>query len=239
MRILLALGVLLLLGAAAAWAQSPSPQPGWSAAATAQEERMAIEGAANPLDAPLLAGGTADDTILQSEVLWYAVDAAPGQQVAVTVEVVGRPDGGTGAGGTVSATLTDPQRQPLAEAAEPFDGTADVVLVLPASEIPLIDGDRPLLSVSLRTAAGTPDGPGTGYRLRLAVRVSGAASVLPTEEPPGAAADAAREEPAVVVTAAPVPEPGDPDVVADVLPFALVALAVGGVAGFELSRRGR
>ena len=234
---LFALALLLLL-TASAQAQSPSPDPQPSDPPAVQEERAPIEGAANPLDAPLLTGGTADDTILQSEVLWYAVDADPGQQVTVAVEVVGRPDGATGEGTAIAATLTDPQRQPLVEAAEPFDGTADARLQLPATEIPLIDADRPLLSVSLRAPSGTADRSGTGYRLRLSVEVSGEAAALPTADPAGGVASPAPDQPDVVVTAAPVPEPAAPDVVGDVLPFALVALAVGGVAGFELSRRG-
>jgi hypothetical protein len=229
----LVLALLLSLGVVPVGAQSPAPQ----------EERSAVVGAANPLDAPVLTGGAADDTIVESEVLWYAVDAAPGQQVTATVELLGRPDGGAVAGATVTAVLTDPQRQPLVQADAPFDGFADVRLELPTAQIPPTGSARPLLSVSLqavdRSGGAEPDGIGGGHRLRLAVEVSGDPSALPAEQVEDAGAAAVPDEPAVVVTAAPVPQPGAPDIVADVLPFALMALAVGGVAGFELNRRGR
>lgn len=234
---LLALCAPLLLGVLTATAPASAQPP----SGPVQEEVPSTTGAANPLDAPLLQAGTVVDTILQSEVLWYAVDAAPGQAVEATVQIVGRPDGPSADDTILAASLTDPQRQPLVEDEVDFDGQADASVALTAVTIPAVGGDQPLLSVALRSQEGAASLEGTGYRLQLTVAVQG--DPLPPAEtaPPVTAApdEGPASEPAPAVTSPPAPPPGAPDVVGDVLPFALVALAVGGFAGFELSRRGR
>ncbi|CAN5246541.1 hypothetical protein BH23ACT9_BH23ACT9_10620 [soil metagenome] len=206
-------------------------------AAAAVEEVIEVPGAANPLDAPLLGSGAVVDTILQSETLWYAVDAAPGQEVQVTVVLLGRPDGPQADDTALTATFTDPQRQPLQEGEASFDGRTDSRVELAAAAIPAVSGDRPLLSVSLASAAGLDSLEGTGYRLQLTVLVEG--TPLPAVEAADTDGAADPDEiPPPAVTAPPVVPPAGPDLVGDLAPFALIALAVGGVAGFELSRRG-
>lgn len=247
------------LGLVGATASAQTPAPGQSAtdtptgetsAATATpepsdatdvpvpaEEVPSVTGAANPVDAPLLGSGTVVDTILQSETLWYAVDAAPGQRVGATVLVVGRPDGPEADDTVLEVTVTDPQRQPLDVAETAFTGQADGIVELPTAEIPAIGGDQPLLSVSLHARAGAQSLQGTGYRLQLTVVIDGVA-MAPAETAPPVTQMPAEPQPEVTVTSAPAPPPGPPNVVGDLLPFALISLAVGGFAGFELSRRG-
>lgn len=201
------------------------------------EEVSSVIGAANPVDAPLLGAGTVVDTILQSETLWYAVDAAPGQRVGATILVLGRPDGPEADDTFLAVTVTDPQRQPLDGGDVEFSGQEDGLIELPTVEIPAIGGDQPLLSVALLSTAGATSLQGTGYRLQLTV-VIGGDPLPPAETAPPVTDSAPEPEPEVTITSEPTPPPGDPDVVSDLLPFALVSLAVGGFAGFELSRRG-
>lgn len=225
-----AVAVTAWCGATAAAGDAAPPTPA--------AEQPGVEGAANPADAPLLAPGSYADTILQPETLWYAVDAAAGQRVGATVIVRGRPDGPTSDTTAVEVTVTDPQRQPLATRSAPFTGAADAVVELPSQPLPdlvVADDARPLLGVTLRSSDATIPLADTGYRLELAVVVEGTAVAV--DPPPPPAGDPAVPEPAPTVTAAPAPPPAAPAVARDVAPFALVALAVGGVAGFELSRR--
>lgn len=207
----------------------PSPQP--------SQELPSIEGAPNPLDAPLLNAGGAVDTILQSETLWYAIDALPGQRAGATVIIVGRPDGPSSEDTYLEATLTDPQRQPVTQADVEFTGQEDAIVELPAEQVPPVGGERPLLSVAVRSPTGQTDLEGDAYRLQIAVAVTGTAvpvqsTPAPTQDSPGP------PDPAPTVTTAPPPPPGPAQPARDLVPIALVALAVVGFAGFELSRRG-
>lgn len=256
--------VLLLtswvLGASTAFAQAPTtpaPAPSSGAAtlaptesapaasdpatadpgAAVTEEFASVEGAANPLDAPLLMPGTVVDTILQTEILYYAIDALPGQRVAATVTILGRPDGPQDPGAMLEVILTDAQRQPLNTRTTPFVGNTDALIELPGASLPVgVVGEAPLLSVSLPDGSGAAALAGTGYRLQLSIVVDGTAAAPPTAEPSEEATEA--PQPDVTVTEGPTLPPGPADPVADLAPVALIALAVGGVAGFELSRRG-
>lgn len=220
-----------------AWAQSPppgqdppSPQP--------SQELPSVEGAANPLDAPLVGAGSAVDTILQSETLWYAVDAQPGQRVGATVLVVGRPTGPASEDTSLEVTLTDPQRQPITEAEAEFTGQEEAVAELPAEEIPPVGGDRPLLSVGLRSRTGQADLQSEAYRLQFAIVIDGSPLPVDPPTPEGTESAPGSPAPAPTVTAVPPPAPRPAQPVRDLVPIALVALAIGGFAGFELSRRG-
>lgn len=225
--VLLAVASLTLL-ATGVGAQTPQPS----------QELPSVEGAANPLDAPLVAAGSVVDTILQSETLWYAVDAGPGQRVGVAVTVVGRPDGPEAEDTLVEVSLTDPQRQPVAQAEVEFNGQEEATADVPAQEILPVGGEHPLVSVGLRSPSGQTDLEGVGYRVQLTVTVAG--TPLPSPNPaagtPGG--PAATPGPAPTVTAPPLPPPGEPQPIRDLAPIALVALALGGFAGFEFSRRG-
>ncbi len=226
------------VGTVAAGAQTAAPSAPSVPATPSTQEVPSVTGAANPAEAPVVPAGSVVDTVLLTEVLWYAVDAAPGQRVGATVVVVGRPDGPTSEAAAVEVTLTDPQRQPLQSREVGFTGTADGVVEMPTAEIPAVGGERPLLSVALRSDDGEDPLAGTGYRLQLTVVVEGNPAPVEVETAAATPGGAAPPAPDVTVTAAPVPPPGDPDGVRDLAPGALVALALGGVAGVELSRRG-
>ncbi|MGI9018603.1 MAG: hypothetical protein ACR2HR_16120 [Euzebya sp.] len=237
MRRLAVAGLLVLIIAAvlapvvaAQTPTAPNPAP--------TVELPSIEGAANPLDAPLVGVGSFVDTILQTETLWYALDAQPGQRVGATVGVIGRPGDPVAADTFLEVTVTDQQRQPLEDADSEFRGDVDVFLELATAEVPPIAGNQPLLSVGLRSATGQADLAGVGYRLQVTVVIDG--TPVAVAEPDSGTAGPGRPEPTTgpTVTTPPVPPPGDPQPVRDLTPFALVALAVGGFAGFELSRRG-
>ncbi|MEE8602167.1 hypothetical protein [Euzebya tangerina] len=220
---------ILLLGllAPAAWAQSPT------------EEVLSVEGAANPLDAPTVQPGMVVDTILESETLWYGIDAGNGQTVTATVTILGQPEAPESERTDLVIGLTDQQRQTLQEDTAPFDGRTDIEVVLADQAIPPIPGGLPLLSVQL-TAGADPSGlAGRGFRLVLEVEVTGDAQPLPTVDaapPPQQPSAEAGADP--LFTAPPAPPDEPPDYVGDLFPFAAIALAVGAVAGFELSRRG-
>ncbi len=245
---LLAVGVLL-----GAWtpATAATADPPAAADTVDRRETPDVEGAANPLAAPALPRGQATDTILPTEVLWYALPAVSGQQVSVTVTVQGRPDGAVVDATIVEAIVRDAQRLPVQEAVVPFDGRTDAVAAPPPAEVPRVTGEgrsAALLSVALLSREGHGDGGGVGYRVVLQVDVTGDPS--PTvSAPPAPGATAAPAPDATVAPTQPADgaaaPPQDPPVPAtptstatDLLPVALVALALGGVGGFELSRRG-
>lgn len=213
-----------------AGAQSASPSP--------NQELPSIEGAPNPLDAPLVDAGAAVDTILQSETLWYAVDARPGQRVRATVIIVGRPDAPGSEDTYLEVTLTDPQRQPVTQSDAEFTGQDDAIVELPVEEILPVGGDRPLLSVALRSRTGQTDLEAQAFRLQIAVDVTGTPVPIQSLTPERPQDSAGPPDPAPTVTTAPPPPLGPAQPARDLVPIALVALAIGGFAGFELSRRG-
>jgi hypothetical protein len=217
-------------------------------------EASGITGAANPLHAPLVPPGAVADTVVTGETLWYAVDVRPGQLVAVRAVVVGRP--GAADDLEVVVGVADAQRQELGSRAAPFDGRRDVVVDLPPVEVPAVappavdppavggsgtgaSADPPgaLVTVTLRSAGDRP-AAGT-HRLQLEVDVTGAPDTHPAPGQAASGGSAPTSDQRTGAQAPPTdPVPTGPAYLRDLLPIAVLALAVGGVAGFELSRRG-
>lgn len=237
-------GTLLVLAltspAGATTSATPTPPASGGDADLSAVEPVAVEGTGNPEGAPELTEGRYFDIVREPETLWYAFDAGPGQQVAVTVVVRGRPDGPETDRSELRVALLDGQRQELTNvAAERFTGRIDTRAELVSDELLPLDVDGPLsfLTVTLASPQGANDLGDLGYQLEIAVAVSGDVAV-PSEEPSEPAID---EGPA---DAAPTPTPRAPRPAADAsgryqVPVGLLGLAAGGALGFESGRKRR
>ena len=225
--------VLLLGGVAGPALAQTKPVDG------ASEDVPAIEGAANPLDAPVVPPGVSLDSIIQSETLWYAIDAGPGQDISLDVTILAQPDGPEADETLLVASIADGQRQPMVGGDAVFSGLEDVTVSLGPAELPVTGRELPLVSLSLTPPTAGSDLEGRAYRVSLTITVDGE----PLPEPSGPATTSGAQSDTAsgsdpLVTAAPLPDRAPPNYVADLLPVIVVALAIGGFAGFELSRRG-
>lgn len=249
-RALLAAAVAVLLAAPAGATPTPAgatPTPAATATtvpgAVAQES-VPVEGTGSPIAAPLLVTGLYLDLLRQPETLWYGLEAGAGQEIAVTAVVRGRPDGPASENTQLRVQLLDAQRQPVSETAtDRFTGRVDARVELVGDPLPAVTaGAGPAyLTVTLADSTGAVDLAELGYQLEFAVLVSGETVTAP----PAATAvpSAAETAPAGVPSAAPDAEaaagPTTPNRAGDLLPIALITLAVGGALGFEGARRRR
>jgi hypothetical protein len=207
--LLLALAGVLLLPAGRAVAQEP----------------VAVAGSGTPAEAPRLQSGGYTDTIREPETLWYAVEAAIDQTVAASIAVRGRADGPSSQRSEVRVELFDAQRQPSGDPqVAAFTGVDDTIVQIVGNALPRVENqDIAYLAVSLASPEGVNDLRDAEYTLEFAVQVSGEAGAPLTE----AQRPLDQLQPTVVTS----PPPSNP--VGALLPVVLIALAVGGFAGFE------
>lgn len=205
-------------GMVPAHAQEPGPEPG------------AVQGGGSAAEAPRLAPGGYVDLIREPETLWYAVDARQGQQVAVTVVIRGRPDGATTTSSELQVAVLDAQLQASGDpAALSFDGNLDSQVQVVGEALPEVGAEGAHLTVRLASPSGSNDLRDLGYQIEFAIAVGG--EPIPLAETRTA-------------TPAPAPAPArqlEPQPAAasfgDVLPLALVVMALSGFAAYELMRR--
>ncbi len=232
---LVRLGLLLVLvlavTAGPARGQEATPSPD---AVGEPPEPEVVQGAGSAAEAPLLAPGAYADLLLQTETLWYRVDARQGQQVAATVVVRGRPEGARSEVATLRVALLDAQRQPSGRPAEQrFSGQVDAQVEIVGDVLPEVGADGSYLTVSLTDPAGTAELADLGYQIEFGVAVGGEPIVRETAT--AAAPTPAPRPPAAPLPAAPAPR----STFVQVLPVVLVAFALGSAGGYELTRRRR
>lgn len=231
-----ALGVGGVTGMAPAHAQEPAPAappdpaaPG-PAPAGAAPEPGAVQGGGSAAEAPRLAPAGYVDLIGEPETLWYAVDALQGQQVAVTVVIRGRPEGVTTTSSELQVAVLDAQLQASGEpVALPFNGNLDTQVQVVGEVLPEVGAEGAYLTVRLASPTGLNDLRDLGYQIEFAIAVGGEPIPLAetqTAAPPTPAAAAQRAEPQPAAAS-----------FGDVLPLALVVMAVSGFAAYELMRR--
>lgn len=223
-----------------------------SGAAVAQEA-IGVQGGGDPLQAPVVREGLYVDTIREPETLFYALDARAGQTVTVVAVVRGQPGGPPSDSTRLRAQIYDAQRQPVAEADERFTGQADAQVPVEAAVLPEVSAGsgNAYLAITVADPGGGVPLAGFAYALEFSVAITGEASApaasgtasapAATGTPSGPAETGTATVPPTVSPTTPpqATEPAPPAVVRDVFPVALVALALGGAAGFELSRRRR
>lgn len=226
-------------------AATPAPAGATATAQPGVQESVPVEGSGDPAGAPTLTTGLYLDLLRQPETLWYGVEAAAGQQAAVTVVIRGRPDGPLSENTQLRVQLLDAQRQPVSETGtDRFTGTVDARVELVGDPLPAVTaGAGPAyLTVTLADSTGAVDLAELGYQVEFAVSVTGETVTAPPapNAPPTSSegtASAGEETPGAAPAAAPAAT--TPDRAGDLLPIGLIALALGGALGFEGARRRR
>jgi len=224
---ILAVLAAVLAGAAGIVSMAPADAMAPAADPARAREPGAVQGGGSAAEAPRLAPGGYVDLIGEPETLWYAVAARQGQQVAVTVVIRGRPDGVTTASSELQVALLDAQLQASGEpAAQPFDGNLDTQVQVVGEVLPEVGAEGAYLTVRLASPTGLNDLRDLGYQIEFAIAVGGAPIPVTETQPvlPVEALDPVESRPAAVSFG-------------DVLPLALVVMAVSGVGAFELMRR--